>query len=30
MEYDGAEWNKYSVPLFEYFKKEENKIESKW
>jgi hypothetical protein len=27
VEYDGAEWNKYSVPLFGYFKNEMNKIE---
>jgi hypothetical protein len=30
MEYDGAEWNKYSVPLFGYLKKGMNKIEGKW
>jgi hypothetical protein len=30
VEWDGAERNKYSVPLFEYFKKERNKIDGKW
>jgi hypothetical protein len=30
VEWDGAEWNKYSIPLFGYFKKESNKIDGKW
>jgi hypothetical protein len=25
----GAEWNKYFIPLFEYFKREMNKIEGR-
>jgi hypothetical protein len=30
VERDGAEWNKYFVPLFVYFKNEMNKIDGKW
>jgi hypothetical protein len=30
MEYNGAECNKYFIPLFGYFQKERNKIEDKW
>jgi hypothetical protein len=30
VKWDKGEWNKHFIPLFEYFKREKNKIEGMW